>query len=140
MLAVDTSVPSSLHEQTVLTLQRTRRTTAGQGGTIMQLERVGDVLTQPQQMPRQWVALPDNAPWNVLAPTPCCHRRGTQPSQKTPAMENQLEDSGIEVDHTTGPLPKFQRVESGSRFGFQVQTLKQPSFIGTQPLDKYEQG
>ncbi|KAI6019435.1 hypothetical protein PISMIDRAFT_101608 [Pisolithus microcarpus 441] len=112
-------------------------TTAGQGGAIMQLERVEDVLTQPQQMPRQWVALPDNAPQNVLAPTPHHRRRGTQPSQK---VQKSKANSGIEVDCTTGPLPKFQRAESGSRFSFQVQTPKQPSFIGTQPLDKYEQG
>ncbi|KAI6017623.1 hypothetical protein PISMIDRAFT_123903 [Pisolithus microcarpus 441] len=78
----DTGVPSSSHEQTALTLQRTKRTTAGQGGTIMQLERVGDILAQPQQTPRQRVVLPDDAPQNILAPTPRCQRRVTQASQK----------------------------------------------------------
>ncbi|KAI6027980.1 hypothetical protein PISMIDRAFT_91479 [Pisolithus microcarpus 441] len=78
----DTGVPSSSHEQTALTLRRTKQTTAGQGGAIMQLERVGDVLAQPQQMPRQRVVLPDDAPRNVLAPTPRHQRRVTQASQK----------------------------------------------------------
>ncbi|KAI6017569.1 hypothetical protein PISMIDRAFT_114933, partial [Pisolithus microcarpus 441] len=116
--------------------QRTRQTTAGQGGANMQLEWVGDVLAQPQQMPRQRVMLPDNAPWNILAPTPCCHRRGTQPSQK---VQKSKANSSIEEDHTTGPLPEFQRAESGSRFSFQMQTPKQLSFVGTQSLNEYKQ-
>ncbi|KAI5993297.1 hypothetical protein EDD15DRAFT_2196719 [Pisolithus albus] len=137
----DTSVPSSSHEQTALTLRRTKRTTAGQGGTIMQLERVGDVLAQPQQMPRQRVVLPDDAPRNVLAPTPRRQRRVTQASQrrKTHTTENHTEDSAIEMNLDSGPLPEFQMAESGSRFGFQAQTPKQPSFVGTQSLNEYEQ-
>ncbi|KAI6027168.1 hypothetical protein EDC04DRAFT_2605927 [Pisolithus marmoratus] len=110
----------------------------------MQLEKVGHALAQPQQMPRQWVVLPDDEPWNVLAPTPCHQRKVPQPSQKgqkckNAAMEKHIEDSGTEVDSTAGPLPKFQRAKPGSIFGFQVKNPKQPSFIGTQPLNKYEQ-
>ncbi|KAI6106807.1 hypothetical protein EDD17DRAFT_1516674 [Pisolithus thermaeus] len=48
----------------------------------MQLKRVGDVLAQPQQTPRQQVVLLDDAPWNVLALTPCHQRRVTQASHK----------------------------------------------------------
>ncbi|KAI6017737.1 hypothetical protein BKA83DRAFT_4128286 [Pisolithus microcarpus] len=120
---------------------RMKWTTAGQGGTIMQLERVGDVLAQPQQMPRQRVVLPDDAPWNVLAPTPRCQRRVTQASQKckTRTMENCTEDLAVEMNLDSGPLPEFQMAESGSRFGFQAQTPRQPSFIGTQSLNEYEQ-
>ncbi|KAI6023202.1 hypothetical protein BKA83DRAFT_4493338 [Pisolithus microcarpus] len=137
----DTSVPSSSHEQTALTLQRMKWTTAGQGGAIMQLERVGDVLAQPQQMPRQRVVLLDDALWNILAPTPHCQRRVTQASQKhkTRTMENHTEDSAVEMNLDSGPLPEFQMAESGSRFGFQAQTPRQPSFVGTQSLNEYEQ-
>ncbi|KIK10929.1 hypothetical protein PISMIDRAFT_19949 [Pisolithus microcarpus 441] len=137
----DTGVPSSSHEQTALTLQRTKRTTAGQGGAIMQLKRVGDILAQPQQMPRQRVVLPDDAPQNVLAPTPRCQRRVTQASQKckTRTTENCTEDSAVEMNLDSRPLPEFQMAESGSRFGFQAQTPRQPSFIGMQSLNEYEQ-
>ncbi|KAI6007999.1 hypothetical protein EDC04DRAFT_2611136 [Pisolithus marmoratus] len=78
----DTSVPSSSHEQTALTLQRMRWTTASQGGVVTQLEKVGDVLAQPQQTPRQQVALLDNAPQNILALMPCHQRRVPQKGQK----------------------------------------------------------
>ncbi|KAI6013422.1 hypothetical protein BKA83DRAFT_4500244 [Pisolithus microcarpus] len=107
----------------------------------MQLKRVGDVLAQPQQMPRQQVVLPDDTPWNVLAPTPCHQRRVTQASQKhkTRTMENHTEDSAIEMNLDSRPLPEFQMAESGSRFGFQAQTPRQPSFVGTQSLNEYEQ-
>ncbi|KAI6016309.1 hypothetical protein BKA83DRAFT_4497936 [Pisolithus microcarpus] len=134
----DTGVPSSSHEQTALTLQRTKWTTAGQGGTIMQLERVGDILAQPQQMPRQQVVLLDDAPQNVLAPT-SRHQRVTQASQKrkTRTMENHTEDLAIEMNLDSGPLPEFQKAESGSRFGFQAQTPRQPSFVGMQSLNKF---
>ncbi|KAI6159306.1 hypothetical protein EDD17DRAFT_1762593 [Pisolithus thermaeus] len=99
----------------------------------MQLKRVGDVLAQPQQTPRQWVVLPDDAPWNILALTPCHQRRVTQASQKgqkhkTCTMENHTEDLAIEMNLNSGPLPEFQMAESGSRFGFHTQTPKQPSF------------
>ncbi|KAI6013102.1 hypothetical protein BKA83DRAFT_14245 [Pisolithus microcarpus] len=116
-------------------------TTAGQGGAIMQLERVGDILAQPQQMPRQRVVLPDDALRNVLAPTPRRQRRVTQASQKrkTHTMENHTEDLAVEMNLDSRPLPEFQMAESGSRFGFQAQTPRQPSFIGTQSLNEYEQ-
>ncbi|KAI6009078.1 hypothetical protein PISMIDRAFT_16973 [Pisolithus microcarpus 441] len=106
----------------------------------MQLERVGDVLAQPQQMPRQQVVLLDDAPQNVLAPTPRHQRRVTQASQKckTRTMENHTEDLAIEMNLDSRPLPEFQMAESGSRFGFQAQTPRQPSFIGTQSLNEYE--
>ncbi|KAI6016160.1 hypothetical protein BKA83DRAFT_4498352 [Pisolithus microcarpus] len=137
----DTGVPSSSHEQTALTLRRTKRTTAGQGGTIMQLERVGDILAQPQQTPSQRVVLLDDALRNILAPTPRHQRRVTRASQKhkTRTMENHTEDSAIEMNLNSGPLPEFQMAESGSRFGFQAQTPRQPSFVGTQSLNEYEQ-
>ncbi|KAI6130723.1 hypothetical protein EDD16DRAFT_1515393 [Pisolithus croceorrhizus] len=138
----DTGVPSSSHEQTALTLQRTRQTTAGQGGAIMQLKKVGDVLAQPQQTPKQWVVLPDDTPQNILALTPRCQRRVTQASQKgqkhkTHTTENHTEDLAVEMNLDSGPLPEFQMVESGSRFGFHTQTPKQPSFIETQSLNKH---
>ncbi|KAI6018436.1 hypothetical protein BKA83DRAFT_4127659 [Pisolithus microcarpus] len=114
----DTGVPSSSHEQTALTLQRTKWTTAGQGGTIMQLERVGDILAQPQQMPRQYLLMY---------------------AKQTRTMENHTEDLAVEMNLDSGPLPEFQMAESGSRFGFQAQTPRQPSFVGMQSLNKYEQ-
>ncbi|KAI5994206.1 hypothetical protein EDD15DRAFT_2366882 [Pisolithus albus] len=140
----DTGVPSSSHEQTALTLRRTKRATAGQGGAIMQLERVGDVLARPQQTPRQRVVLPDDAPRNVLAPTPRRQRRVTQASQKgqkrkTRTTENHTEDSAVEMNLDCGPSPEFQMAEPGSRFGFHTQTPRQPSFVGTQSLNEYEQ-
>ncbi|KAI5994632.1 hypothetical protein EDC04DRAFT_2910431 [Pisolithus marmoratus] len=157
----DTNAYSSSHEQPTLMLQRTKRSTAGQGGAIVQPGKVGDALVQPQQTPRQWVALPDNAPWNTLAPTPHCKRKVPQPSQKgrsckviasivfpymlvytkqNAVAEMHTEDSGVEpTDVTTGPQPKFQRAEPGTRFGFQVQFPMQPSFIGTQTLNEYKQ-
>ncbi|KAI5989664.1 hypothetical protein EDD15DRAFT_2370355 [Pisolithus albus] len=135
----DTGVPSSSHEQTALTLRRTKWATAGQGGAIMQLERVGDVLARPQQTPRQRVVLPDDAPRNVLAPTPRHQRRVTQASQKGQKRKNHTEDSAVEMNLDCGPSPEFQMAEPGSRFGFHTQTPRQPSFIGTQSLNEYEQ-
>ncbi|KAI6018963.1 hypothetical protein BKA83DRAFT_120019 [Pisolithus microcarpus] len=145
----DTDAYSSSHEQPTLTLQRTKQSTAGQGGAIVQLGKVGDALVQPQQTPRQRVALPDNTPWNTLAPTPHHKRKVPQPSQKgrshkvivsNAVAETHTEDSGVEpTDVTTGPQPEFQRAEPGARFGFQVQYPMQPSFIGTQTLNEYEQ-
>ncbi|KAI6017758.1 hypothetical protein PISMIDRAFT_17588 [Pisolithus microcarpus 441] len=55
------------------------------------------------------------------------------------AQENRTEDSAIEMNLDSGPLPEFQMAESGSRFGFQAQTPRQPSFVGTQSLNEYEQ-
>ncbi|KAI6012007.1 hypothetical protein BKA83DRAFT_12680 [Pisolithus microcarpus] len=130
----DTDVYSSSHEQPTLTLRRTKWSTAGQGGAIVQLGKVGDALVQPQQTPRQQVALLDNAPWNALALTPHCKRKVPQPSQKGRSCKNAVaethtEDSGIEpTDVTTGPQPEFQRAKPGARFSFQVQYPMQPSF------------
>ncbi|KAI6018721.1 hypothetical protein BKA83DRAFT_4496202 [Pisolithus microcarpus] len=93
----DTDVYSSSHEQPTLTLRRTKRSTAGQGGAIVQLGK------------------------NAVA-------------------ETHTEDSGVEpTDVATGPQPEFQRAEPGARFGFQVQYPMQPSFVGTQTLNEYEQ-
>ncbi|KAI6018679.1 hypothetical protein BKA83DRAFT_4496161 [Pisolithus microcarpus] len=123
----------------------TKRSTAGQGGAIVQLGKVGDALVQPQQTPRQWVALPDNAPRNTLAPTPHHKRKVPQPSQKGQSRKNAVaemhtEDSGIEpTDVATGPQPEFQRAKPGARFSFQVQNPMQPSFVGTQTLNEYKQ-
>ncbi|KAI5983215.1 hypothetical protein EDD15DRAFT_2376782 [Pisolithus albus] len=123
--AGDTGVLSSSHEQT---LRRTRRTTAGQGGVVTQLEKVGDILAQPQQTPRQRVALPEEGPSAL-----------SKGSKENTAREQPTEDLGGEVDVHTGLLPEFQRAEPGSRFGFQVRMPMQPSFVGTQSLNEYEQ-
>ncbi|KAI5994428.1 hypothetical protein EDD15DRAFT_2366520 [Pisolithus albus] len=135
-------IPTKPHQTSLF--RETKRATAGQGGAIMQLERVGDILAQPQQTPRQWVILPDDAPRNFLAPTPHRQRRVTQASQKgqkrkTRTTENHTEDSAIEMNLDCRPSPEFQMAEPGSRFGFHTQTPRQPSFIGTQSLNEYEQ-
>ncbi|KAF8137693.1 hypothetical protein EV363DRAFT_1155703 [Boletus edulis] len=134
--------------------RRSRRNNAGQGGARQQLEKVADVIDQPQQAPRKRTVVPDDVPPNPMAPTP---RPVRKPSQKPRKAKSSTKDTitqgsrsgssvqpamaapGTDVSVFSAPEPELCAAVAGSRFGLQVQASGPPSFVGPQSTHDYEQ-
>ena len=76
---VASRVLPSLPEQEQTAPRRSKRNNAGQGGPQQQLEKVANAIDQ--QAPRKRSMVPDNVPFNPMAPTPRCTKT-QKPSQK----------------------------------------------------------
>ncbi|KAF8439276.1 hypothetical protein L210DRAFT_3646048 [Boletus edulis BED1] len=134
--------------------RRSRWNNAGQGGARQQLEKVADVIDQPQQAPRKRTVVPDDVPPNPMAPTP---RPVRKPSQKPRKAKSSTKDTitqgsrsgssvqpamaapGTDVSVFSVPEPELCAAVAGSRFGLQVQASGPPSFVGPQSTHDYEQ-
>ena len=68
--------------QDKLLTRRTKRTNAGIGGQLQQLEKVGQAI-KATPLPKARVAIPDDEPVNIMAPTP--HRPRKKKVQKKAA-------------------------------------------------------
>ncbi|KAG6369892.1 hypothetical protein JVT61DRAFT_13356 [Boletus reticuloceps] len=135
--------------------RRSKRNNAGQGGARQQLQKVVDVIEQPQQAAMQRSVIPDDVPPNPMAPTPRCARKT---SQKPPKTKKSTKDANIKGSKLCLPLqtavaasqanclafsvpePELRIAVAGSRFGLQVQASEPPSFVGSQTTYDYEQG
>ena len=60
--------------QDKLLTRRTKRTNAGISGQLQQLEKVGQAI-KATPLPKARVAIPDDEPVNIMAPTPCRPRK-----------------------------------------------------------------
>ncbi|KAI6023677.1 hypothetical protein BKA83DRAFT_12172 [Pisolithus microcarpus] len=107
--------------------RRSTRPTAGQGGTVAQLEKVGKAVETLHRHHKPQVVLSNDEHVNPMAPTTRHGRRTPRSARTTSQAQDQ---------HTY----MSSRVEgSSSRFGLRTDGSQQPSFIGTQSLQDYEQ-
>ncbi|KAI5989501.1 hypothetical protein EDD15DRAFT_2198461 [Pisolithus albus] len=107
--------------------RRSTRPTAGQGGAIAQLERVGKAVETPHRLRKPQVVLSGDESINPMAPTA---RRG----RKAPCSARTASQAQDECAYTSTGAE-----DSGSRFGLQTDGSQLPSFVGTQSLRDYEQ-
>ncbi|KAI5999668.1 hypothetical protein EDD15DRAFT_2193699 [Pisolithus albus] len=107
--------------------RRSTRPTAGQGGAVAQLEKVGKAVETPHRQPKPQVVLSNDERVNPMAPTTRRGRRTPRSARTTSQAQDQhtYTSSGVEG--------------SSSRFGLWTDGSQQPSFVGTQSLQDYEQ-
>ncbi|KAI9460021.1 hypothetical protein HD554DRAFT_2176797 [Boletus coccyginus] len=120
--------------------RRSKRTNAGTGGHLKQLEKVGRAM-EASPLPRMHVDLPNNEPVNIMAPTPHRPRKKKLPAKAdlkskipsaTPGLASERRNAVVE------PAPVAVQSEQGSRFGFQLRAPAPPTFVGTETLDAFE--
>ncbi|KAI6024762.1 hypothetical protein BKA83DRAFT_4124626 [Pisolithus microcarpus] len=107
--------------------RRSTRPTAGQGGAVAQLEKVGKAVETPHRHHKPQVVLSNDEHVNPMAPTTRRGRRTPRSARTTSQAQDQhtYMSSGAEG--------------SSSRFGLRTDGSQQPSFVGTQSLQDYEQ-
>ncbi|KAI5997506.1 hypothetical protein EDD15DRAFT_2364229 [Pisolithus albus] len=107
--------------------RRSTRPTAGRGGAVAQLEKVGKAVETPHRQPKPQVVLSNDERVNPMAPTTRRGRRTPRSARTTSQAQDQhtYTSSGVEG--------------SSSRFGLRTDGSQQPSFVGTQSLQDYEQ-
>ncbi|KIK23779.1 hypothetical protein PISMIDRAFT_10737 [Pisolithus microcarpus 441] len=107
--------------------RRSMQPTAGQGGAVAQLERVGKAVETPHRLRKPQVVLSSDESINPMAPT----ARHGRKMPRSARMASQAQDkrtytsSGVE--------------DSGSHFGLRTDDSQLPSFVGTQSLCDYQQ-
>ncbi|KIK14870.1 hypothetical protein PISMIDRAFT_16980 [Pisolithus microcarpus 441] len=106
---------------------RLTRPTAGQGGAVAQLERVGKAVETPHRLRKLQVVLSSDESINPMAPTT---RRG----RKTPRSARTASQAQDKCTYTSSGVE-----DSGSRFGLRTDDSQLPSFVGTQSLRDYQQ-
>ncbi|KIK16368.1 hypothetical protein PISMIDRAFT_15852 [Pisolithus microcarpus 441] len=128
------------------TLRRcSKRTNAGTGGRLEQLEKVSQAIETPFQCREQAINLPDDELVNVMAPTPHCPRKKKVPN--TPACAN-LEARDLSSytsppasardNNVVEPARISVQAERGGRFGFQLRDPPHPTYVGSQSLDTFQ--
>ncbi|KAF8446412.1 hypothetical protein L210DRAFT_786185, partial [Boletus edulis BED1] len=113
--------------------RRSRRNNAGQGGARQQLEKVADVIDQPQQAPRK--RTPSQKPRKAKSST---KDTITQGSRSGSSVQPAMAAPGTDVSVFSAPEPELCAAVAGSRFGLQVQASGPPSFVGPQSTHDYE--
>ncbi|KIJ09613.1 hypothetical protein PAXINDRAFT_17291 [Paxillus involutus ATCC 200175] len=111
---------------------------AGQGGTIVQLEKIGKAVEHSNQPSRPQVSLPADEPVNHMAPTP---RRAWKKTRRATSKSKDILCDGAETAQAlpiSAPVPMFEQSAPGSHFGFQVWSPAWPTYVGTQPLQEYK--
>ncbi|KAI6007099.1 hypothetical protein EDD15DRAFT_2358200 [Pisolithus albus] len=112
------------------TLRRcSKRTNAGTGGRLEQLEKVSQAIETPFRRREQAVNLPDDEPVNVMAPTP---RRPRKKKGSTTAPASARDNNIVE------PARISVQAEQGGRFGFQLRDPPRPTYVGSQSLDTFQ--
>ncbi|KAI6016927.1 hypothetical protein BKA83DRAFT_4497449 [Pisolithus microcarpus] len=106
---------------------RSMRPTAGQGGAVAQLERVGKAVETPHRLRKPQVVLSSDESINPMAPTARCGR-------KTPRSARTASQAQDKHTYTSSGVE-----DSGSRFGLRTDDSQLPSFVGTQSLRDYQQ-
>ncbi|KAI6017384.1 hypothetical protein BKA83DRAFT_4497262 [Pisolithus microcarpus] len=125
--------------------RRSKRTNAGTGGRLEQLEKVSQAIETPFRRREQAVNLPDDEPVNVMAPTPRRPRKKKVPN--TPACAN-LEARNLSSytsppasardNNVVEPARISVQAERGGRFGFQLRDPPRPTYVGSQSLDTFQ--
>ncbi|KAI6010530.1 hypothetical protein BKA83DRAFT_4503368 [Pisolithus microcarpus] len=109
--------------------RRSKRTNAGTGGRLEQLEKVSQAIETPFRRREQAVNLPDDEPVNVMAPTP---RRPRKKKGSTTAPASARDNNVVE------PARISVQAEWGGRFGFQLRDPPRPTYVGSQSLDTFQ--
>ncbi|KAI6023981.1 hypothetical protein BKA83DRAFT_4492673 [Pisolithus microcarpus] len=109
--------------------QRSKRTNAGTGGRLEQLEKVSQAIEMPFRRREQAINLPDDEPVNVMAPTP---RRPRKKKGSTTAPASARDNNVVE------PARISVQAERGGRFGFQLRDPPRPTYVGSQSLDTFQ--
>ncbi|KAI6004634.1 hypothetical protein EDD15DRAFT_2359337 [Pisolithus albus] len=109
--------------------RRSKRTNAGTGSRLEQLEKVSQAIETPFRRREQAVNLPDDEPVNVMAPTP---RRPRKKKGSTTVPASARDNNVVE------PARISVQAEQGGRFGFQLRDPPRPTYVGSQSLDTFQ--
>ncbi|KAI5993245.1 hypothetical protein EDD15DRAFT_2367512 [Pisolithus albus] len=150
----DTVDPPLPQNHPVASSRRSTRVTAGQGGHVIQLEKVGLAVEARRRPPKPLHQIPEDEPVNDMAPAPHRTKKATRkvtreskngglgapPNNMPSDQSSQLPASQDERPTVPEGVSQTSLTScpSGSRFGLQLENPAAPTYVGSQTIDAYE--